>query len=125
MGADFPFARNAEIQLPRSADVARIAAGIRSKADLARALATALRFPSHSGESWDALDDRLTDLSWLQPTLVLLHDAVPHLPRKELVIYLEILSGALDAAREEGRVLIIGFPERTKALSEAWAGVKT
>lgn len=125
MSADFPFARNADIQAPPNTHIARIGASIRDKATLLSALATSLRFPAGFGQNWDALDDYMTDLSWLPPSVILLHEAAPHIARKELVTYLEILNGALDVAREDGRVLIIGFPERTRALTEAWMGVQT
>jgi hypothetical protein len=38
---------------------------IESKAGLMSALAAALDFPDHFGANWDALDDSLRDLSWL------------------------------------------------------------
>jgi hypothetical protein len=38
---------------------------IESKAELLRALATALDFPPYFGRNWDALADCLTDLAWL------------------------------------------------------------
>lgn len=39
---------------------------IAGKADLMAALAEALEFPSGFGANWDAVDDYLRDLSWLQ-----------------------------------------------------------
>jgi hypothetical protein len=42
------------------------ASTISSKADLMSALATAFDFPGHFGANWDALDDSLRDLSWLE-----------------------------------------------------------
>ncbi len=38
---------------------------VRAKLALLDALAKALRFPDHFGKNWDALNDCLTDLSWL------------------------------------------------------------
>jgi hypothetical protein len=38
---------------------------ISSKDDLMSTLAAALDFPEHFGANWDALDDSLRDLSWL------------------------------------------------------------
>ena len=38
---------------------------VSSKHDLMSALAAALDFPEHFGANWDALDDSLRDLSWL------------------------------------------------------------
>src|SRR5436190_856550 len=38
---------------------------IRSKADFLTAFAKSLQFPDYFGHNWDALDDSITDLSWL------------------------------------------------------------
>jgi hypothetical protein len=40
-------------------------AEISSKPELMSSLAAALDFPEHFGANWDALDDSLRDLSWL------------------------------------------------------------
>ena len=51
-------------------------AGCRDKSTLMLRLATALDFPAGSGRNWDALDDRLRDLSWLPASgYALLFDA--------------------------------------------------
>ena len=41
-------------------------AGVEDKAGLMSVLAEALEFPSGFGANWDALNDNLRDLSWLQ-----------------------------------------------------------
>lgn len=38
---------------------------VRAKSTLLEDLAKTLRFPGHFGKNWDALNDRVTDLSWL------------------------------------------------------------
>jgi len=38
------------------------------KADLLEQAARTLRFPGYFGFNWDALEDCLTDLSWLEPS---------------------------------------------------------
>src|SRR5215510_9162043 len=41
-------------------------AGVRDKSELLARLSRALRFPDWFGGNWDALEDCLTDLSWLK-----------------------------------------------------------
>ncbi|MCV2884718.1 barstar family protein [Aestuariibacter sp. AA17] len=55
-----------------------------------------LEFPDYFGFNWNALDDCLTDFSWLsKKNIILIHDGVPHLPSNELDIYLKILHDAI------------------------------
>ncbi len=121
---NFPFPRNANIVLSKRCFLARVAGGVGDEAALFTALASALRFPAYFGHNWAALDECLGDLSWLPEDVALLHEGAPRLPRKQLAIYLAILRDAQAIATEEGRVLKIGFAERTRALSEAWSKVK-
>jgi Barstar (barnase inhibitor) len=77
--------------------VLRVLPGIRSKADLLAALASAGRFPDHFGGNWDALLDCLRDLSWIgNRKVVIMHSDVPlrNIP-SECRTYLEILQTAL------------------------------
>lgn len=70
---------------------------VASKEDLMAALAAALHFPEHFGANWDALDDCLRDLSWL--------DAKNHAL---------IVSGARGLWRDH--------PELAGGLAESWLG---
>lgn len=71
--------------------------GIRSKAELLATLAEAGRFPGYFGRNWDALQDCLRDLSWIDSRkVVILHSDVPLLETpSECRTYLEILQTAL------------------------------
>ncbi|MBI3149753.1 MAG: barstar family protein [Betaproteobacteria bacterium] len=58
--------------------VLRVLAGIRSKAELLAALASAGHFPGCFGGNWDALQDCLLDLSWISNRKVLVvHSDLP------------------------------------------------
>jgi hypothetical protein len=119
----FPFPRNAEIDVSSYDFVARMSAGITTKGSLLTELKSKLRFPQASGDSWDALEDRLADLSWLQKQrIALVHDAAPHLSRSDLAIYLTILHACVAAHAEERRAFTASFPEQTRALLDAWTG---
>lgn len=69
-----------------------------TREDLFRSLARSLAFPGYFGENWDALDECLADLGWLEAKKILLvileaeHvlEAVPG----ERATLLEILAGA-------------------------------
>ncbi len=98
--------------LPRGAHVARIPAGIDSKTALFRALVPALALPDYFGANWDALEECLRDLSWIETKpVVLLHEDLPALPKKDLAAYLSILSDAVkDWAEAEEHSLAVVFP---------------
>ena len=59
--------------------IVRIPAGIRSKQKLLAILADRLRFPGYFGWNWDALEECLSDLSWLpaDQRVAIVHDDLP------------------------------------------------
>lgn len=58
--------RSGVYRVARADDFAPIARiRFQEKEALLRAIAAALRFPGWFGQNWDALEDCLTDLSWL------------------------------------------------------------
>ncbi len=79
-----------------NAHVAVVPPKIVGREDLFRCLSRALSLPSHFGSNWDALDECMRDLSWLdQHRVVLFHEALPDLDRDHLTTYLEILRDAV------------------------------
>ena len=105
---DSPPANNQGIYL------VRIPIGISDKKALLSLIASLLRFPNYFGSNWDALDECLTDLSWLQiPIVCILHEDIPLISNPdEARRYLQVLDGAL---REPGNIpLQISFPNATK-----------
>lgn len=90
-----------------------VPAKIESKAELLALLARAIPLPGYFGQNWDALEECLTDLEWLnRPKIVLIHHDIP-LPNAaaDQRSYLEILA----AAAEKSDRLEIIFPESCRA----------
>lgn len=76
----------------------------RCKAGLLAQLATVLRFPSHFGRNWDAVNDCLTDLSWIDGkgwVLILLRCDVFAAAHPEVFdTAMEVLSAVAESWRE-------------------------
>lgn len=84
--------------------VAEIPAGLSSKQELLATIASALRFPSYFGHNWDALDECLTDLSWLPAgDVIVIHRDLPLAMDSEACsIYLSILWDAAQRWKQQG-----------------------
>ena len=88
----FKFMKNPPSYDAASVFYVRVDPAIRLTSELLKALYYMLWFPGYFGFNWDALHDCLTDFSWIEcHKIVLVHEALPELPRDELKIYLEIL----------------------------------
>lgn len=75
---------------------ARLRPDIYKTEQLLQALYQLLWLPGYFGFNWDALDDCLTDFSWIrEKRIVLEHPRLPNIPEAELKIYLEILRDAV------------------------------
>ncbi len=85
-------------------------ANLESKADLFAFLQHVLPLPDYFGHNWDALEECLGDLGWLNhPKITLIHQDIPleKMPSDQRT-YLQILA---QAARESDRLDIV-FPEK-------------
>jgi RNAse (barnase) inhibitor barstar len=74
-------------------------------------VATAMHFPDYFGNNWDALEDCLTDLSWLDAEgFVILYDHIDafatHSPG-HFDTAREIFASAVDAWREQGKPMFV------------------
>ena len=83
------------------------------KEQLLKHLATALRFPKEFGHNWDALEDHLTDLEWVDADAYLLHfdhlDAFAAEHPDQLETLLEILRDAVDSWNEDKTAMVVLF----------------
>ena len=95
---------------------AKIPKGLTSKFQLMEALSLALCLPDYFGSNWDALEECITDLSWIQPFQVaIVHQDLPLMAESELKIYLDILRHAIaywETKREHS--LLVFFPQDVK-----------
>lgn len=94
----------------------------RGKAGLLDKFAKMLKFPRHFGRNWDALNDCLSDLSWLNDKgwiLILLRaDSFAEKNKEAFHTLLDVIEGVVDYWREPNKpfgVFVQGKP-REKAL---------
>lgn len=94
-----------------------IPATLSSKDALLTWFAQNLKIPDHFGANWDAFDEALRDLSWIQePKVVLAHHGVPLAGQgKDRRIYLETLMNAVrDWKSDSSHELIVSFPSTSE-----------
>ncbi len=124
--ATSPFTFVAEPAAFREASVlvVRVPAAARGKEKLFGVLARGLRFPRYFGRNWDAFEECLADLSWLDGTdrVAIVHEGLPFAPTGELLrTYCSILRDVA-AARKRSDVkptLDVVFAESLRDAIEA------
>ena len=85
-------------------------AGISGKQALLERIARALDFPQWFGGNWDALEDCLTDLSWLKAGgHVLMFEDAAQLPRDDRGVLADILAAAAAYWAERNRPFFAVF----------------
>ena len=81
--------------------------GLASKAGLLGRVARALKFPDWFGKNWDALNDCLTDLSWLHGRgWVIIFENSKHLAARKPQVFhsaVEVFQSANDYWRQAGK----------------------
>jgi len=115
MSSEFSYIEHVEDYAPVNALVARFGPIVGYDA-LLKAYYDKLNFPGYFGFNWDALRDCLGDFSWIETNqIILIHDCLPQLSKKDLKIYLTILSEASsDWKSGEKHQLEIVFPQELK-----------
>jgi RNAse (barnase) inhibitor barstar len=114
------FLNNPQSYNPDGVFVAHLS-GINNKNELFKQLSKKLLFPDYFGLNWDALLDMLCDFNWIeQQRIVLVHDDLLVLDKKELHIYLGILFDAIkswqDWKEDEKHSLEVVFSKNVKDL---------
>ncbi len=75
-----------------------VSSDVTSRAVLAKLFVSSLGFPSwHTGKSWDATFDWMTDFGWLDEgaTVVISHPSLPLLGTRDLRLYLSVLADSV------------------------------
>ena len=84
---------------------------IARKEQLLNHMATALRFPKEFGHNWDALEDHLTDLEWLDASGYLIYyDHIEGLLSEhpdQFETLVEILRDAVASWKEDGTAMVV------------------
>jgi hypothetical protein len=95
--------------------------GISEKQALLAQIARALEFPEWFGGNWDALEDCLTDLSWLQGAgHVLLFEDAAQLAPDDRGVLADILASAAAYWGERGRPFFAVFVGELPGLAELY-----
>jgi Barstar (barnase inhibitor) len=104
--------------------LARIALqDVTEKSALLRRIAARLGFPAWFGENWDALEDCLTDLSWLEGEgYVVVFEGFQFLPADELGVLLDVVISTAEFWAERGKPFFAVFidPDRTLMLADLY-----
>lgn len=92
LGSEMPFLDSAEGAL-----IVDVPAAIETKQELIKHLCEHLSFPSYFGQNWDALDECLSDLSWIQhDQIVLRHHDIPMVGNDiDRAMYIDVLKSAM------------------------------
>jgi hypothetical protein len=92
------FIFSTEVENPEEKFIFAVPMAITSKEGLM--LAYSKIMPSYFGKNWDALDEVLHDFSWIKKSNIsIVHFDMPNLEEKDLGIYLNILSRAVQLLR--------------------------
>ncbi len=102
-------------------------AGVEDRESMLAALSRELAFPAWFGGNWDALEDCLSDLSWIEAAghLIVFEDFQAVLT-DELGVLIDVLSSAAEfwAAQKRPFFAVFLDPERSLGLADLWREVK-
>ena len=96
---------------------------VSEEAALMRRIAARLGFPAWFGKNWDALEDCLTDLSWLEAEgHVLAFDAFQSLPAEDLAELIDVMVSAAEfwAGQEKPFFAVFMDPDRVLKVADLY-----
>lgn len=102
--------------------VVRLPLKLRSKQKVLLTLAQRLHFPRYFGKNWDALEELMRDLNWLEAKrIVLVHEGLPLGAGDGRLIYLQILQSVQEfwSEAEEPKEWVFIFPKSAGGAIEA------
>jgi RNAse (barnase) inhibitor barstar len=84
---------------------------IERKEQLLNHVATALHFPNHFGQNWDALEECLTDLEWVDGDGYLIYfdhiDGLLSAHPDQFATFVEIVRDAVESWKEDGEAMVV------------------
>jgi len=84
---------------------------IERKEQLLNHVATVLQFPNHSGSNWDALEECLTDLEWVDGDGYLIYfdhiDGLLSAHPDQFATFVEIVRDAVESWKEDGEAMVV------------------
>ena len=96
-------------------------AGVREKAGLLDRLRRRLSFPAWFGANWDALEDCLTDFSWIDGAgHVLLVEQSADLAKEDLAVFTDVLASAARSWAARGKPFFAVFVAGPQDLPPLW-----
>ncbi len=101
--------------------VAELPEDIADVDQLLEAYANLLEFPGYFGFNWNAMDECLRDLEWIENRrVVVVHKALPRIGRLQLKIYLDVLGDWVREWEEDGlREVVVAFPRDLEELVDS------
>jgi RNAse (barnase) inhibitor barstar len=84
---------------------------IERKEQLLNHVATVLHFPNHFGSNWDALEECLTDLEWVDGDGYLIYfdhiDGLLSAHPDQFATFVEIVRDAVESWKEDGEAMVV------------------
>lgn len=84
---------------------------IERKEQLLNHVATVLQFPNHFGSNWDALEECLTDLEWVDGDGYLIYfdhiDGLLSAHPDQFATFVEIVLDAVESWKEDGEAMVV------------------